>query len=79
MLESVEPMTTDESLAEDAELIYQDLSDWKNQFFVEVREGKTNNQYIALQKEFLMSTLKHQKIANKIMNFTTKTSSSSPQ
>ena len=47
MLESVEPMTTDESLAEDTELIYQDLSDWKNQFFVEVREDKMNNQYIA--------------------------------
>lgn len=47
MLESVEPMTTDESLAEDADLIYQDLSDWKNQFFAEVREDKTNNQYIA--------------------------------
>ena len=33
-------MTTDESLAEDADLIYQDLSDWKNQFFAEVREDK---------------------------------------
>ena len=47
MLESVEPMSTDESLAEDADLIYQDLSDWKNQFLAEVREDKTNNQYIA--------------------------------
>ena len=47
MLESVGPMTTDESLAEDADLIYQDLSDLKNQFFAEIREDKTNNQYIA--------------------------------
>ena len=36
-----------ESLAEDADLIYQDLSDWKNQFFAEVREDKISNQYIA--------------------------------
>ena len=70
-------MTTDESLAEDADLIYQDLSDWKNQFFAEVREDKTNNQYIAQEKEFLMSTLKQQKIANKIMNLISKKSSSS--
>ena len=46
MLERVVPMTTNDSLAEDAE-IYQDLSDWKNQFCAEVREDETNNQYIA--------------------------------